>query len=95
VPSGYTGQCHNDDFVDWSLVTKKPAYFGNRNSRCPDIIHDQDISVGQLCALMQFEGFSDVLQPFLHVQAWLGASGFHTAKARENGDFQPAGQGST
>ena len=85
MPPAYAGQCHNDDPVDRSLA-KKPADFGNGDARRPDIIHDQDIPVGQLFTLTQAECFSDVLPPFLHRQAGLGASGLHTTKTPEHGD---------
>ena len=76
-------------------MTKKPADLGNRSACRPDIIYDQDIPCGQLHTVKQSERISDILQPFLHVQPRLGAGSLDTAKAREYGDSQPAGQGMT
>jgi hypothetical protein len=47
VSPRHSGECHNDDPIDRSFTTKKPAYFGSGDSRRPDIIHDQDIPLGK------------------------------------------------
>jgi len=65
VSPGHPGERRYDNSVDRSFATKNSTDLGRGGSRCPDIIHDQDIPVTESFGFGQSKSISYVVQSFL------------------------------